>query len=82
MRGVSCSCGPRRGQALADDTEPVEPDDESGGLSGLLGKAGAATGRFALAIIPCFAGFVPVLFDSRRRALQDYMAGTVVVFDK
>jgi len=36
----------------------------------------------ALAIIPCFAGFVPVLFDSRRRALQDYMAGTVVVFDK
>jgi uncharacterized RDD family membrane protein YckC len=35
----------------------------------------------ALAIIPCFAGFVPVLFDSRRRALQDYMAGTVVVFD-
>jgi uncharacterized RDD family membrane protein YckC len=35
----------------------------------------------ALAIIPCFAGFVPVLFDSRRRALQDYMAGTVVVYD-
>ena len=35
----------------------------------------------ALAIIPCFAGFVPVLFDGRRRALQDYMAGTVVVYD-
>ncbi len=35
----------------------------------------------ALAIIPCFAGFVPVLFDDRRRALQDYMAGTVVVYD-
>jgi len=33
-----------------------------------------------LAIIPCFAGFVPVLFDRRRRALQDYLAGTVVVY--
>ena len=34
-----------------------------------------------LAIIPCFAGFVPVVFDSRKRGLQDFMAGTVVVFD-
>jgi uncharacterized RDD family membrane protein YckC len=32
-----------------------------------------------LAIIPLFAGFVPVFFDSRRRALQDWLAGTVVV---
>jgi uncharacterized RDD family membrane protein YckC len=31
-----------------------------------------------LAIVPCFAGFVPVLFDRRRRALQDFMAGTIV----
>jgi uncharacterized RDD family membrane protein YckC len=36
----------------------------------------------ALAIIPCFAGFVPVLFDSRRRALQDFLAGTVVVYQQ
>jgi uncharacterized RDD family membrane protein YckC len=38
--------------------------------------------RFAgliLAIIPLFAGFLPALFDSRRRALQDFLAGTVVV---
>jgi uncharacterized RDD family membrane protein YckC len=35
----------------------------------------------ALAIIPCFLGFVPALFDSRRRALPDYVAGTVVVYD-
>jgi uncharacterized RDD family membrane protein YckC len=37
--------------------------------------------RFAglvLAIIPLFAGFLPVLFDSRRRALPDYLARTVV----
>lgn len=35
----------------------------------------------ALAIIPLFAGFLPALFDRRRRALQDYMAGTTVVYD-
>ena len=35
----------------------------------------------ALAIIPCFLGFVPALFDHRRRALPDYLAGTVVVYD-
>jgi len=34
----------------------------------------------ALAIIPCFLGFVPALFDRRRRALPDYLAGTVVVY--
>jgi uncharacterized RDD family membrane protein YckC len=32
-----------------------------------------------LAIVPLFAGFLPVLFDRRRRALQDYLAGTTVV---
>ena len=36
----------------------------------------------ALAIIPCFLGFVPALFDRRRRALPDYLAGTVVVYDE
>lgn len=35
----------------------------------------------ALAIIPCFLGFLPALFDSRRRALPDYLAGTVVLYD-
>jgi uncharacterized RDD family membrane protein YckC len=33
-----------------------------------------------LAIIPLFAGFIPVLVDDRRRALQDFLAGTVVVY--
>jgi uncharacterized RDD family membrane protein YckC len=32
-----------------------------------------------LAIIPLFAGFLPVLVDERRRALPDFLAGTVVV---
>jgi hypothetical protein len=35
----------------------------------------------AVAIIPFFAGFVPVLFDGRRRGLPDYVAGTVVEYD-
>jgi uncharacterized RDD family membrane protein YckC len=35
----------------------------------------------ALAIIPLFAGFLPVLVDRRRRALQDFVAGTVVLYD-
>jgi uncharacterized RDD family membrane protein YckC len=34
-----------------------------------------------LAIVPMFAGFVPVLFTERRRGLQDFLAGTVVVYD-
>jgi uncharacterized RDD family membrane protein YckC len=34
-----------------------------------------------LAIVPMFAGFYPVPVDRRRRALQDYLAGTVVVYD-
>lgn len=39
--------------------------------------------RFAgllVAIIPLGAGFVPALFDRRRRALPDYLAGTTVVY--
>ncbi len=36
-------------------------------------------GGLVLAIIPLFAGFLPVLVDQRRRALQDMLARTVVV---
>jgi uncharacterized RDD family membrane protein YckC len=36
-------------------------------------------GGLVLAIIPLFAGFLPVLFDARRRALQDMIARTVVI---
>jgi uncharacterized RDD family membrane protein YckC len=42
------------------------------------GRAFVRTLGLALAIIPCFLGFVPALFDSRRRALPDYLANTVV----
>jgi uncharacterized RDD family membrane protein YckC len=39
--------------------------------------------RFAalvLAIVPLFAGFLPVLFDRRRRGIADMIAGTAVVY--
>jgi uncharacterized RDD family membrane protein YckC len=42
---------------------------------------GRALLRFAalvVSIIPCFAGFVPALFDDRRRTLPDLVARTVV----
>lgn len=45
------------------------------------GQAILRTIGLALAIIPCFLGFVPALFDRRRRALPDYLAGTEVVYD-
>ena len=45
------------------------------------GRAIVRAVGLALAIIPLFAGFLPALFDERRRALPDYLAGTVVVYD-
>ena len=46
-----------------------------------LGRAIIRVIGLFLAIIPLFAGFIPALFDRRRRALPDYIAGTVVVYD-
>jgi uncharacterized RDD family membrane protein YckC len=34
-----------------------------------------------VAIVPLLAGYVPVLFDDRRRGLPDLLAGTVVVYE-
>ena len=36
----------------------------------------------AVAIAIAFLGFLPVLFDDRRRALQDFLAGTTVYYDE
>jgi uncharacterized RDD family membrane protein YckC len=46
-----------------------------------LGRSLARAVGTAIAIIPLFAGYLPVLFDSRRRGLPDFLAGTVVVYD-
>jgi uncharacterized RDD family membrane protein YckC len=56
----------------------VAPD---GGHPGAV-RATVRLVGLALAIIPLFAGFLPVLVDDRRRALQDFMASTVVVYDE
>jgi uncharacterized RDD family membrane protein YckC len=43
-----------------------------------LGRSLVRLIGLVLAIVPLFAGFLPVLFDDRRRALQDFLAGTAV----
>ena len=52
------------------------PDGEHPGVARSIVRLIA----LGLAIIPLFAGFIPVLFDSRRRGLHDFIAGTVVVY--
>ena len=52
---------------------------ERGGHIGVV-RATVRLVGLGLAIIPLFAGFLPVLFDARRRALPDFLAGTVVVY--
>ena len=49
---------------------------------GRILRPSQAVFRFAglvLAVIPLLAGFLPILFDDRRRGLHDMLAGTVVV---
>lgn len=52
----------------ADSGEPPRP-----------WRALVRLGALALAVIPLFAGLLPILVDDRRRGLHDMLAGTVVV---
>jgi uncharacterized RDD family membrane protein YckC len=55
------------------------------GHDGRTPRATRSVVRFAvtlLAIAPLCVGLVPILFDGRRRALQDFVAGTYVVRDE
>jgi uncharacterized RDD family membrane protein YckC len=45
-----------------------------------LGRAIVRLVGLVLAIIPLFAGFLPVLVDDRRRGIHDMLAGTVVLY--
>ena len=56
-------------RVVAGDGEPPSVGRSLIRLVGLL-----------VAIVPLFAGFLPVLFDARRRGLHDYLAGTVVLY--
>ncbi len=52
--------------------------------SGAPPSASRALVRFVgliCAIVPLCAGFLPALVDGRRRALQDFLAGTAVVYE-
>ena len=44
-----------------------------------IGRSMVRVVGLALAIIPLFAGFLPILLDDRRRGLHDLLAGTVVL---
>ena len=46
-----------------------------------LGRSLVRVVGLVLAIVPLFAGFVPVLFTKRRCGLPDLLAGTVVLYD-
>jgi uncharacterized RDD family membrane protein YckC len=51
------------------------------GSSPGLGRSLVRLFGLIVAILLLFTGFLPVLVDDRRRALQDFLAGTVVVYD-
>ena len=53
-----------------------------GGVPPSFGRSLVRLIGLVLAIVPLFAGFLPVLFSERRRGLPDFLAGTVVVFDE
>ena len=46
-----------------------------------LGRSIVRAVGTVIAIVPFFAGYLPVLFDERRRGLPDFLAGTEVVYD-
>jgi len=51
----------------------------AGGVPPGVGRSIVRVVGLALAIIPLFAGFLPVLVDDRRRGLHDFLASTVVL---
>jgi uncharacterized RDD family membrane protein YckC len=60
----------------------VRVETRSSGGSPSVGRSLVRLVGLVLAIIPMFLGFVPVLFTRQRRGLQDFLAGTVVVYDE
>jgi uncharacterized RDD family membrane protein YckC len=54
----------------------LTPDDRRPGV----GRSIVRLIGLGLAIIPLFAGFLPVLVDDRRRGIHDMLAGTFVIY--
>jgi uncharacterized RDD family membrane protein YckC len=53
----------------------------AGGVAPSVGRSIVRMAGLVLAIVFLFVGFVPVLFDERRRGLPDFLAGTAVKYD-
>jgi uncharacterized RDD family membrane protein YckC len=70
VAGQTPGMRPMRIQVLAPDGAPPHPLRSIVRFVGLL-----------LSIALLFIGFLPILFDSRRRGLHDFIAGTVVMYD-
>ena len=51
------------------------------GLPPSIGRSIVRVVATWISIVPFFAGYLPVLFDARRRGLPDFVAGTEVVYD-
>jgi uncharacterized RDD family membrane protein YckC len=59
----------------------VRVRDRSGGPPS-VGRAIVRALATWISIVPFFAGYLPVLFDRRRRGLPDFVAGTEVVYSE
>ncbi len=51
------------------------------GLPPSIGRSLVRVVATWISIVPFFAGYLPVLFDERRRGLPDFVAGTEVIYD-
>ena len=68
------------GQTLGMRLLRLRVDSATGGPPS-VGRSILRMVGLVLAIVVLFVGFVPVLFDERRRGLPDFLAGTVVMYD-
>ena len=65
----------------AGNAAAPRPRSRPAGNPPSIGRSLVRLVGLVLAIVPMFAGFIPVLFTERRRGLPDFLAGTVVVYD-
>ena len=70
-----------RGRADTGDAAAAVARSRPRGRPPSIGRSLVRMVGLVLAIVPLFAGFIPVLFTARRRGLPDFLAGTVVVYD-
>ena len=79
MSSTSPGSGRQQARRQACGSCDLRVVDPSGFPPG-LGRSLVRLAGLALAILLVFTGFLPALVDDRRRALQDFLAGTVVLY--